>query len=155
MSLTLSRKTEKAFAVGFLPDALNITGLNIYEGHGKASTIALPSLVVYAEGSSQHEGFPVECGVRVVRLRCKFMVDSDDDTIIDLDTWKETLESVMTDDLQALQAVLNKPASGADNRLVKAIHFHYVEMSDDPSDVNETDWIEDMVFSVTVELLDA
>ena len=154
MSLPISRKAEKAFAVGYLPTALNIAGLNIYEGHAKVEKVVFPCLIVYSEGSSQHPEMPVEVGCRVVRLRCKFQVDSLVNTRDEVDTWKQALEAVMTDDLPALQAALNKPV-GTDNRVVKAIHFHYVEMNDDPSEVSETDWIEDLVFNVTCELLDA
>ena len=154
MSLPISRKAEKAFAVGYLPTALNITGLHIYEGHEKVDSIELPNLVVYSEGSSPYPEMPVESGARLVRLRCKFQVDSQATTRADVDAWKQLLENAMTDELAALQAALNKPV-GTDNRVVKAIHFHHVEMADDPSDVNETDWIEDLVFNVTCELLDA
>ncbi len=154
MSLPISRKAEKAFAVGYLPDALDIGELHIYEGHEKVESIELPNLVVYSEGSSPFPDMPVESGVRLVRLRCKFQIDSGVTTRADVDAWKQLLESAMTDELTALQASLNKPV-GTDNRVVKAIHFHYVEMADDPSDVNETDWIEDLVFNVTCELLDA
>jgi hypothetical protein len=154
MSLPISRKVEKAFAVGYLPDALAIEGLHIYEGHEKVESVELPNLIVYSEGSSQHPDMPVEVGCRIVRLRCKFQVDSLANTRANVDEWKQALEAKMTDDLPALQAALNRP-EGADNRIVKSIHFHYVEMADDPSDFEETDWIEDLVFNVTCELLDA
>jgi hypothetical protein len=154
MSLPISRKAEKAFAVGYLPTALGIVGLHIYEGHEKVERVELPNLIVYSEGSSPFPDMPVASGVRIVRIRCKFQIDSMVTTRADVDAWKLLLESVMTDDLAALQAILNKPV-GTDNRAVKAIHFHYVEMADDPSDVSETDWIEDLVFNVTCELLDA
>lgn len=154
MSLPISRKAEKAFAVGYLPTALGIVGLHIYEGHEKVEKVELPNLIVYSEGSSPFPDMPVESGVRIVRIRCKFQIDSMVNTRADVDAWKLLLESAMTDDLAALQAVLNKPV-GTDNRVVKAIHFHYVEMNDDPSDRHETDWIEDLIFNITCELLDA
>lgn len=154
MSLPISRKAEKAFAVGYLPSALNIIGLNIYEGHENAGEVSFPCLIIYTEGSSPHPDFPPEIGVRLIRLRCKFTVDSDDNTRTNVDDWKQLLESAMTDNLDALQAALNKP-SGTDNRVVKGIHFHSVEMNDDPSDRSQTDWIEDLIFSVTCELLNA
>jgi len=154
MSLSLSRKTEKAFAVEFLPDALDIAGLNIYEGHADAGVNEFPSLIVYSEGSTQHPSIPVEMGARIVKLRCKLQVDSRINTRGDIDTWKELIVSKMTDDLTGIQDILNKPV-GTDNRLIKGIHFHYVEMSDDPSDFVETDWIEDMIFNVTCEPLDS
>jgi len=160
MSLSLTRKVEKAFVADYLPDALNITGLTIYAGHEKAAEkaaeiaaeIAFPALVVYAEGSSPHPEMPVETWVRNIRLRCKFLIDSDANDSDDRDDWKGSLEMVMIDDIEAIQAILNKPA-GTDNRTVKGIHFHFVEMSDDPSEVNETDWEEDMVFIITAEML--
>ena len=154
MSLPISIKAEKAFALDYLPDALDITGLNIYEGHENAATVAFPCLIVYAEGSSTHPGFPSECGVRVVKLRCKFTADSQVEDRSDVNDWRGALESVMTDDMAAIQAVLNKPV-GVDERTVTEIHFHHVELDDDPSDRHETDWIEDLVFSITCELLDA
>lgn len=154
MSLPISIKCEKAIALDFLPDALDIAGLNIYEGHEKAESISFPSLVIYAEGSAPHPDFPAECGVRVVRLRCKITADSMVTTRSDLNDWRGALELVMTDDIEALQLVLNRPASGPDNRTVTQIHFHYVELSDDPSDRHETEWEEDLVFNVTCELLD-
>ena len=140
--------------VGYLPDALNITGLTIYEGHEKVETVVFPCLIVYAEGSSPHPDFPVEAGVRVTRLRCKFQVDSITDTRADLDAWKEALELAMLNDLEAIQDVLNKPV-GTDTRTVQGIYFQHVEMSDDPSETSETDWIEDLIFNVTAEPLDS
>jgi len=154
MSLPISIKAEKAITLDFLPDALDIEELHIYEGHEKVEAIEFPNLVVYAEGSTPHPEFPAECGVRVVRLRCKFTVDSVNADRADVNTWREALELAMTNDLEALQAVLNKPEED-DERTVTGIHFHYVEMTDDPSDRNETDWIEDLVFNVTCELLDS
>jgi len=155
MSYPISIKVEKAIALDFLPDALGIEGLNIYEGHEKVEEIVFPNLVVYAEGSAPHPDFPTECGVRIVRLRCKFTVDSTTADRADVNAWREALELAMTDDREAFQTVLNKPASGADGRTVTGIHFHDVEMADDPSDRNETDWIEDQIFNVTCELLDS
>lgn len=153
MSYSISIKTEKAFAA-WLPAALDIEGMNYYAGHEKAATVEFPMLQIYAEGSSPQPGFPTECGVRIVRLLCKFTADSDDSDRSEVDDWKQQLESVMTDDRQALQAALNKPA-GTDARPIQGIHFHYVEMSDDPSDRSETDWIEDMAFNVICEPLDS
>ena len=154
MNLSISRKVEKAISVGYLPTALNISGLTIYEGHEKAAAIEIPNLVIYSEGSSPYQNMPVESGVRTVRLRCKFQVDSSVNSRADVDEWKAALESAMTDELDALQAALNKP-DGTDTRAVTGIHFHHIEMTDDPSDVSETDWIEDLVFNVTAEILDA
>jgi len=154
MSYPISIKVEKAITLDFLTDALDIDGLNIYEGHEKVAEIAFPNLVIYAEGSSPHPDFPTECGVRVVRLRAKFTVDSEVHTRGDLNAWKELLEIAMTNDLGALQAILNKPV-GTDDRTVKEVHFQDVVMTDDPGDVNETDWIEDLAFDVTVEPLDS
>jgi hypothetical protein len=154
MSLPISIKAEKAIATGFLPNALNIAGLHIYEGHEKVEKIEFPNLVIYSEGSVPQPDMPAEVGVRIVRLRCKFAIHSGNNTADQRNTWKQKLEAAMTDDLAALQAVLNKPV-GTDNRAVKGIHFHYVEMNDDPSDRNETDYIEDLIFNVTCELLDA
>lgn len=153
MKLPISRKAEKAFAAGYIPAALGVAGLNIYEGHERAEEVQFPALIIYAEGSSPHSDMPPETGVRVVRLRCKFQIDSMTTTRADVDAQKELLESAMCD-IAAIQAALNAPLTGADNRLVRGIHFHHVEMSDDPSDVSETDWIEDLVFTVTCELLD-
>ena len=152
MSLSLTRKVEKAFVANYLPDALDITGLNIYAGHEKAESVAFPALVVYAETSNLFSGMPVETCVRTVKLRCKFLIDSDANDSDDRDDWKYKLEIAMTDDMEEIQAVLNKPV-GTDNRTVKGIHFHYIELNDDPSEVNQTDWVEDMVFNVTVERL--
>lgn len=98
---------------------------------------------------------PTEVGIRIVRLRCELRADSTVTTRDSLDEWAGALELAMTDDLDALQAALNKPLAGADNRAVKKIHFHYVEMPDDPSDVQETDFVENLVFDVKCELLDA
>ena len=155
MSLPLSRKVEKAFAVGYLPTALSIPGLNIYEGQGMADKAVTPSLIVYSESSSPHPEMPVETTARIVRLRCKFRVDSVTNTREQIDAWREALETAMIGDLNAVQSALNKPASGMDARPVKGIHFHYVEMADDPSGTDGTDRIEDLFFNVTCELLDA
>lgn len=153
MSLPISRKAEKA-VTGYLQSSLGISGLHIYEGHDKVDEIQFPSLVIYAEGSSPHPEMPTEVGVRNVRLRCKFSIHSGINSRTDADDWRQKLEAKLTDDLPALQAALNKPI-GTDNRTVKGIHFHYVEMSDDPSDRNENDWIEDLNFSIVCELLDS
>lgn len=154
MSLPISIKAEKAFALDFLPEALDIDGLSIYEGHEKAESVVTPCLIVYAEGSAPHPGFPSECGVRVVKLRCKFTADSMTQERGDVNSWRYALEMAMTNDRDAMQAVLNVPAEGEDERTVKAIHFHDVILTDDPSDRTETDWIDDMVFDVVCELLD-
>jgi hypothetical protein len=154
MSLSLSRKTEKAFAL-WLDSTLGIDGLTVYQGHEKAAEMTFPALVVYAEGSAPQGDFPTECGVRVVRLRCKFIADSTVIERADLDGWKDALILAMTDDIETLQAALNKPTSGDDERAVQAIHFHHVSLSDEPSDTNETDWEEDCAFDVIAEPLDA
>jgi len=154
MSYPISIKAEKAFALDYLPDALDIEGLNIYEGHEKVEEVAFPCLVIYAESSAPHPEMPSECGVRVVRLRCKFTVDSTVQERGDVNAWRQALELAMTDDMAAIQTVLNKPV-GVDGRTVTGIHFHHVTMTDDPSDRSETDWIEDLVFDVTCELLDS
>ena len=117
--------------------------------------MAFPALVIYAEGSAPASDFPTDCGVRVVRLRCKFIADSTVTERPDLDEWKDALILAMTNDLETLQAALNKPAEGDDERAVQAIHFHYVSMSDEPSDMNETDWEEDLAFDIIAEPLDA
>lgn len=153
MSLPISIKVEKAIA-GWLPGVLNITGMNYYEGHEKAESVATPHLVIYSEGSTPYAETPPECGIRQVRLRCKFTVDSDDTSRSSVNDWKQKLESAITDDLDTLKAALNKPV-GTDNRTIKAIHFHHVSMSDDPSEHSQTDWVEDLIFDVVCELLDA
>lgn len=153
MSLPISIKVEKAIA-GYLSGISWEGGLTVYEGHEKVEEIEFPCLVVYSEGSSPYPEMPVEVGVRVVKLRCKFNVNSNDNSSDDRNLWKQQLEAVMTDDLPALQAALNK-FGYVDGRAVKGIHFHYIEMSDDPSAQNETDWVEDLIFNVTCELLDS
>jgi len=153
MSLQTKIKVEKAFA-SWLPGVLNIAGLNSYPGHDKAEKAVMPWLIIYAENSSPHPDMPTEVGVRIVRLRFELRADSMVTTRANLDAWAGALELAMTDDLPALQAALNKPV-GTDNRAVKKIHFHYVTPADDPSDRQETDFVENLVFDVTCELLDA
>ncbi len=152
MNLPISRKVEKAIAT-YLPSVLTISGLSIYEGHERADEMKLPAMVVYAESSSQHPEMPRETGVRIVNLRMKFIVDSDDNERGILDQWKQQLESAMLC-LAGLQAALNAPAEGPDRRKVTGIHFHDVEIGDDPSARSETDWEEDQLFALTVERLD-
>lgn len=154
MSLSISRKTEKAFAL-WLNSTLAIDELTVYQGHEKAETMVFPALVIYAEGSTPQGDFPAECGVRVVRLRCKFIADSTATERSDLDAWKDSLILAMTDDIETLQTALNKPVSGDDERAVQSVHFHHVSLSDEPSDTNETDWEEDCAFDVIAEPLDA
>lgn len=152
MSLPISRKAEKALT-GYLSSILGIPTLQVLEGHGAVEKATIPNMIVYAEGSSPHADMPVETGVRMVRVLCKFTIDSKVNTRDDVDAWKDLVETAMAD-LDALQAALNKPV-GTDNRAVKAIHFHYFEMADDPSDRQQTDYIEDLSYNVTCELLDA
>lgn len=154
MTLSTSRKVEKAVKL-WLESSLGISGMNYYEGHEKADEIETPHLVIYAENSANHPDFPQECGVRQVSLRCKFTVDSIEISRTNLDSWKDALILKMTDDRDAMQTALNKPASGTDSRAVKKIHFHDIELTEEPSDTVETDWIEDCVFQVTCEPLDA
>lgn len=154
MSLPISRKVEKALA-SWLPTAMTTTGLTFFEGHERADTIIMPCLVIHAEGSTPYPDMPPDVGIRVVRVRCKFTASSDDHTRATVDGWKELLESAMTDDMAAMQSALNHPATGTDTRVVTGIHFHHVEMTDDPSERFENDWIEDLTFAVVAELVDA
>jgi hypothetical protein len=152
MKLSTKRKVEKAL-VGYLPDVLELGALKIYEGHDPAADMDFPALVIYAESAGGHPEMPVETGVKVVRVRMKFLVDEaaggGRDT---LDVWKEGLEEAMrcTPDLQA---ALNRPASGVDKRAVQEIHFHEVQAAEEPSDKSETDWDEEMNFDVICEPL--
>ncbi len=156
MSLPISIKAEKALALGYLPTALAaVTGLHIYEGHEKAAKAELPNLIVNAEGSAGFPGMPAECVVKNVRIRCKFNINSTANTRDDVNAWKELLETAMVENIEALKTALNKPLAGADGRTVKEIHFHSVEMEDDPSEREESNWVEDLVFVVVCELLDS
>lgn len=82
------------------------------------------------------------------------MTDSTLQNSAQIDTWKEALQELMTDDIDAMKTALNKP-SGTDSREIKKIHFHYIEQAEDASDTQETDWIDDAVYNITCELLDA
>jgi hypothetical protein len=111
--------------------------------------------VIYAESSSPAEGLPQETGCRVVRLRCKITADETATERSDVDDWESLVNDILTDDRAAMQAALNKPSIGDDERPVKKIHVHQIELMDDPSDRSETDWEEDLLFDVTCEPLDA
>jgi hypothetical protein len=152
--MKLSRKVEKAVSE-WLKTESDLDGLNIYEGHEAVDAVEFPSLVIYAESSSPVEGLPQETGCRVVRLRCKITVDETATERGDVDDWESQVHDILTDDRAAMQAALNKPASGDDERPVKKIHFHQIELMDNPSDRSETDWEEDLLFDVTCEPLDA
>lgn len=153
MSLSLKLKVEQAFVADYLPDVLTIGDLTVYDGHTPPDDdqMSLPALVVYAETATQHPEMPAEMGVRIVRLRMKFLVDSAAGDRDDLDTWKDELQEAMRD-IDGIKTALNKPA-GADTRTVQSIHFHHVDLTDEPSDQGETDWDEELDFDVIVEPL--
>jgi hypothetical protein len=154
MKLPITRKIERAFAVDYLPSALSIDGLNIYEAHERADEIEFPALVVYGENSTPHPDMPTATGIRVVNLRCQFTVDSETTTRATLDAWREELEAAMGD-LAQIQAALNEPTigTGTDERQIDDIHIHDAVTGEQPSDRQNTDWVEDCSFDITVEPL--
>lgn len=154
MSLSLKIKTEKAFAE-YIPTVLTVGDLNIYEGHNPPadnSVMEFPALVVYAESSEPHPDMPYEMGVKIINLKCRFFVDSETSNRNNLDTWKDELEQQMRT-IADIKLALNKPISGDDNRTYKAIHFHDVVPTDEPSDREGTDWVEEMSYDIIVEPL--
>lgn len=150
--LPLTRKVEKAFAADYLPKHLVIAGLKIYEGHERADEMEFPALVVYGENSQPHPEMPTSTGVRIVRIRMQFVVDSESNDRGALDEWKRQLEDAMMC-RPKMQAALNAPESGIDRRKVTGIHFHDAMIGEDPSDRNNTDWVEDCNFEVVCEWL--
>lgn len=148
--MNLSRKTEKAFAVDYLPKVLTIAGLSIYEGHDRVDQVEFPALIVYAENAVAHAEMPSETGIKLVQIRMKFIVDSSACDRAPLDHWKQQVEDAMID-IPGLQESLNKPVSGPDRRKVSGIHVHDVTAGGEPSARENTDWDEDMTYEVTVE----
>lgn len=148
--LPIKRRAERAFATDYLPQHLAIQGLTIYEGHEAADQIALPALIVYAEDSQQFGDMPMETGVRTVRIRFGWQVDATASARALLDEWKEQLECSVLNQ-EKVRETLNKPETGIDRRKVGKIHFHATMIAGDPSDRQETDWIEQQVYDVVVE----
>lgn len=148
----LSIKTEKALAA--YVQTILTEGLNFYEGHERAEGEVRPSLIIYARDSVPFPEMPRETATRVVKMSFLFTTDSATGDRVQLDAWKKELEDAMLD-VESIQAALNAPVDPEDDeRAIKGIHFHDVMMSEDPSDVVQTDWMEDMVFDVVAELLD-
>lgn len=155
MSLSLKIKTERAFAA-YIESVLTVGSLNIYEGHTPVDNdeMQFPALVIYAESADFNDELPSEMGVKNVLLRARFYIDSEVGSRDALDTWKDDLEREMRY-IEDIKTALNKPAAGPDNRTYKAIHFHDVTPSDEPSDREGQDWTEEMSWEIIVEPLSA
>lgn len=151
MKLSTKIKTEKAFA-GYVPTILSSPVPHIYEGHEDADEMEFPSLVVYAEDAQPHPEMPVETGTKIVRLRFRFQFDASASGRERLDAWREEIEEAMRC-TASIQAALNRPESGVDSRKVQAIHFHEVQPAGEPSEREETDWVEELSFDVVCEPL--
>lgn len=158
MSYSLKNRTERAFAE-YIPTVITVGSLTVYEGHtppadvgGDPVEMTFPALVIYAESADPHPDLPAEMGVKNVTLRARFYVDSEAGGRTSLDLWKHELEEQMRT-LADIQAALNKPTSGPDNRTYKEIHIHYVEPITEPSDRSGQDWTEELSWTVTVEPL--
>lgn len=161
MSMNLSRKAERAIAQ-YLRATLPVgpLGLYVYEGHERqdelaadpdASSYSLPSLIVYAENAIPIGELAVQ--IRSVRMRFQIQVDSTENQRAYVDDLKVQICNAVFD-VATVKSALNKPA-GTDTREVKGIHFHDLLESDEPSDVQETDWLEQIVADVICERLSA
>lgn len=158
--MKLSRKTERALA-GYLRAALSIPALHVYEGHERqdenqsnpdAECFQLPALIVYAENAQPFEDAPVQ--IRSVRTRFQLQVDSTQNDRAFVDETKRAIFDAIFD-VAAVQSALNKQATGSDLRSVKGIHFHDLLEASEPSDVQASDWLEEIQADVIVEELSA
>lgn len=148
MKLPITRRVEKALVDDYLPKVLGIEMLNIYAGHEAHDVIEYPNLIVYGEGSTPHPGMPAEVGARVVKIRCRFQVDTELNERWELDAWRELLESKLVLEPALMNSILN-----AEDSLIQDLYFHEIELEDDPCDRVQTDWIEEQIFNVICEHL--
>ena len=156
--MTLTRKLEAAF-VAYLRTEIDDEELTVYEGHSRApdddddeSTVSFPALVVYAENSQPFGDMPPEVGIRTVSLRMEIMVDSTNDDDSDrerLDPWRDAIDLAMGN-LASIATALNKPG-GTDNRPIKGLHFYYLTPSGEPSEVENTNWVEQFAYDVIAQ----
>jgi hypothetical protein len=154
--MTLKRKLEVALTA-YLTDAIDDADLGIYAGHDRApededgiSEVVFPALIVYAENSLPFEDMPTSLGVRSVSMRMEIMVDStsgDDDDRDRIDAWRDQIDEAMGD-VAAVQAALNPPATGSDERAIVDLHVYDVIPTGEPSDVKETEWVEQFTYEV-------
>lgn len=140
MKKPLSLRIEEEFTE-YLKAKLEGEEINIYAGHGYEDDLQFPQLVVYAEDSQPHPEMPRETGVRVVRLRVKLQVESDDGRA-PIDQWRETVEDAMID-CPDYATEINTETSG--------VHVYDVLHGGEPSERMETDWVEDMLYDVTCQ----
>jgi hypothetical protein len=158
--MKLSRKAERALAE-YLRSVLVAPGLRVYEGHERQNEnqsnpdtecFQLPALIVYAENAQPFEDAPVQ--IRSVRARFQLQVDSTQNDRAFVDETKRAIHDAIFD-IAAVQSALNKPATGSDLRTVKGIHFHDLLEASEPSDVQASDWLEEIQSDVIVEELSA
>lgn len=148
MSLSLSRRVEKALATDFFPRHLTGSCLTICEGHeSRPDDLRFPALIVYAEDAQTFGDMPRETGVRTVRIRCKLIADTADGRGR-LDDWRDKIQEILIDCPHTDE--LNEP-QGIDKRKVPGLHVYDVTHAGEPSDVNETDWEEDLLFDVVCQ----
>lgn len=154
--LPLSRKIEKLITA-YISTLITGGVITIYEGHVDAPVLTLPYLIVYAENCVPAPDMPTSIGIRMVSIRFNFCVDSTDTTIGDprtkLDAWRRTTEGAMAD-VQSIMDYINAPDTIPDNRSVKDVHIYDIFPTNEPTEFDKTDWIEQVTFDVLCQPLD-
>ena len=152
-TLTLARKVELALT-GYMQAAIP-SGLNIYSGHDKAALAALPYLIVFAEDTQPHPDIPSYTGVRIVSVRFEVRVDSEvAGSRTSLDTWRKTIEDELGS-VPDILAALNAPADPEDDtRTITDIHLYDILDTNQPTEMDRADWVEQIVVGVVAQPLD-
>lgn len=155
--LSLSRKVEKVLTL-HMQSIFAGEGLNIYEGHEKAAAVAFPYLIVYAEDAVPHPDMPTSTGVRIVTMRFELRVDSEDETPganprASLDGWRKQVEDSLAN-VEGIMDFINAPDFGWDARGVNHIHVYDTLAQNEPSEMEHTDWIEQVVIGVVCQPCD-
>jgi len=156
-NLSLSRKVEKVLTL-YMQSIITDEGLNIYEGHEKAAEVTFPYLICYAEDAVPHPDMPTSTGVRIVTMRFEMRVDSENETEGadprgDLDGWRKQVEDSLAD-ITGIMSFINAPDYGWDGRGVNHIHVYDTLPQNEPSEMEHTDWIEQVVIGVVCQPCD-
>jgi hypothetical protein len=155
MSIPLKIKIEKALTEYLAEIFDGDEDLNVYEGHSKnPDKQDFPWLIVYAEDSGPVDDMPTQTGIRNVRVRLSFQVDSEVDPEREgIDSWREIAERAM-DDVPGLAAFINPPDEGEDDRVIKDLYFYDCLPTSEQDEMENTDWVEQMSYDIICQSAD-
>ena len=130
------------------------TDLTVYDGHGDADIVDVPSLIVFAENAVKHADMPSSTGIKQVSVRFEITVDSqDEEDARDLiDAWERQLELAICAD--EIKAALNAPSVGMDVREVTGLHVYDVIFEQSAEGFEDTKWACGYMFNFTTQAFD-